>query len=293
MSVLQPTAQRALFLATAFALLPAIGYAQASDSTLPDAPSQLLRTQSASAATDPIEVIHATGANVAQCTVARAVKVYIGPSPETPHPCAELYNPYQRFLDSNLAVPLTPRQKGYLAIHGISDPATLATIIASSGFSIAIDSHTSYGPGLRGFAYDSGISLSQAATGQFFGSFLIPALTHEDPRYHRMPHAPIPRRILHAISRTIIAQHDNGSNMPNYATLLTYPIVAELGNLYVPGIDSNGRATTRRIFTGLALDPSDALINEFLPDVAKRVRIRIIFFQQILNQIATGPAGSL
>ena len=282
-----------ILLAAVLGLPPAVVRAQIPDPPLPDAPSHLLISQDVASQNDAVAIIHVSGKNVAPCTIGRAMKVYLVRSPATPSPCAELYNPYQRFLDTNLAIPLTRRQKGYLAIHGISDPATLATIIASSGFSIAIDSHTAYGPGIRGFAYDSGVSLSQAATGELFGTFLIPALTHEDPRYHRMPHAPIPRRILHAISRTVIAQHDNGSNMPNYATLLTYPIVGELSNLYVPGIHSNGPSTARRILFGLALDPSDALINEFLPDVAKRVHIRVIFFQQILNQIATGPPGSL
>ena len=46
-----------------------------------------------------------------------------------------------------------------------------------------------------------------------------------------------------------------------------------------------------RIFTGYALDPVDNLITEFLPDVASRVHIRIIFVQRILNNIASTPAG--
>jgi hypothetical protein len=79
--------------------------------------------------------------------------------------------------------------------------------------------------------------------------------------------------------------------MPNYATLLTYPINAELSNFYVPGIETDHASTLTRIFTGYALDPVNGILNEFLPDVASRVHIRIIVAQRILNNIASSNNG--
>lgn len=111
---------------------------------------------------------------------------------------------------------------------------------------------------------------------------------HEDPRYRRLPHASVPRRFLHALSRTIIAQSDDGKSMPNYATLLTNPICAEISNLYVPGVNGNGPSTVARIMTGYATDPIDNLITEFLPDVASHIHVHGIFVQRIPNKIATG-----
>jgi hypothetical protein len=75
--------------------------------------------------------------------------------------------------------------------------------------------------------------------------------------------------------------------MPNYATLLTNPICAEISNLYVPGINGNGPSTVERIMTGYATDPIDNLVTEFLPDVARRIHIRIIFVQRVLNQVSS------
>ena len=126
----------------------------------------------------------------------------------------------------------------------------------------------------------------QDATGQFFGVFAIPAIAHQDPRYYRMPRASVPRRILYAISRTAVARGDDGRSMPNYGTLLSYPINAELSNLYVPGIHPNGESTVARIITGLAIDPANNLLTEFLPDVASRVHVRVIFVQRIINNVA-------
>jgi hypothetical protein len=216
------------------------------------------------------------------------------PSDTTPLPpllCINILDPYARFLDTRFSIPMTPAQKGYLALHDLLDPFNLATVAASSAFTIGIDSHTAYGPGWKGFGKLAGVSLLQDATGEFFGTFLIPSIAHQDPHYHRMPTAHFTRRFIHAVSRTVIAQNDNGSSMPNYATLLTYPIASEISNLYVPGIHTNGPSTIARIGTGYALDPVNNIVTEFLPDVAKRIHIRIIFVQRILNQIAAPAAA--
>lgn len=195
---------------------------------------------------------------------------------------------YHRFVDTAVPTPMTSRQKGYLAFHDIIDPFNILTIVANAAFTVGLNSHSAYGPGMRGFGSNIGYSVSQDATGEFIGTYAVCSLLHEDPRYHRMPHGTPMRRLVHALSRTIIAQHDDGSPMPNYENFITYPASAELANLYVPGVHGNGPSTVARIVTGLATDPVNNIITEFLPDFARRVHIRIVFVQQILNQIASG-----
>jgi hypothetical protein len=255
---------------------------------LPDAPDPAQRTQE-----DVVAVAEAsfkaTGGGARSCGVFRAMKlVYVDPSRyDVPKPCTELIYPYQRFLTSNIVIPMTWQQKGYLALHDLTDPANFGTILGISAITIGSDSHSAYGPGLKGFGKSVGVSLLQDATAQFFGAFAIPVMVHQDPRYFRMPHARITKRIVYSISRTVVSRSDSGRSMPNYATLLNYPIGAELANLYVPGIHPDGASTVARIFTGYALDPANNLLNEFLPDVASRINVRIIFVQRILNNIAS------
>jgi hypothetical protein len=241
------------------------------------------------------ESLRTSGSGVEPCTLRHAM-FNISSRSKTVQPvrvpCSELLDPYQRFLDTRVVIPLTSKQKGYLAIHNLTTPSNLLTIVALSGFTIAVDSHSAYGPGWKGFGKNTGVSLLQDTTGEFFGAFLIPSLTHQDPRYYRMPKASISRRFVHAISRTFVADSDEGALMPNYANLLGYPISAELSNLYVPGIHSDASSTMARIATGLATDPANNLITEFLPDVAKHISIRIIFVQRILNQVASQQQSS-
>ena len=212
---------------------------------------------------------------------------------QPPPPCSELVYPYQRFLDNNIAFPLTWQQKGYLAIHYTTDPSNLGTIIGVSAITIAADSHTAFGPGLKGWGELSGVSLLQDATGQFFGVFAIPALTHQDPRYYRMSKGPFGKRLFYAFSRSYVSRSDSGKTIPNYGVIGAYPIASVISNLYVPGIESDAASTGKRIGVGLALEPINNIVTEFLPDVANHIHVRAIFVQQILNNIAVNQAGPL
>jgi hypothetical protein len=194
----------------------------------------------------------------------------------------------QTIVDSGSVRPLTPADKGVLAIRAVTEPFNLLTIVAFSGLSIAADSHSAYGAGVGGWGRLAGYSLAEDIQGEFTGTFALPVIFHEDPRYHRMPGRPIIRRVEHALIHTIISQHDDGSLMPNYATLINYPLSAEISNLYVPGLPTNAPSTAKRIAIGYATDPVGPLVAEFLPDLAKRVHIHIVFAQQILNRIALG-----
>lgn len=206
-------------------------------------------------------------------------------------PCIPLFDPYEPFVNGQMITPMTVRQKGLLAVHNVINPFNLLTIGGTAAFDIGIDAHTAYGPGVRGWAKDAGYSLAQDVQGEGLGTFAITALTHEDPRYHRMPHAPIKKRVLHAILHTYVSQHDDGRPMPNYETLVGFPLCAELSDLYVPGIATNIKSTAARVAIAYAGNPGDDLITEFLPDVASHIHLRVVFVQRILNRVATGQTG--
>jgi hypothetical protein len=133
--------------------------------------------------------------------------------------CKPNINTFVRFLDTSTPLPLTPKQKFILAARNVSDPFNLLTIAAVSGITVAEDANTADGPGIRGFAKNAGVSLSQDMTGEFFGTFLITSLVHQDTHYHRMPNMHDRRRLLHVIYAVVIGQSDDGTSMFNYATV--------------------------------------------------------------------------
>ena len=246
-----------------------------------------------------------TGATVAATGALRAFSVaglsgisqYAGATPVITKVCMPrmpLINWYARFMDGPEVKPLTPDEKAWLATHNLLDPFNLLTITGEAAISVAANSHSPYGPGVGGWARYAGVSFTQDMTGEFFGTFLIPSLVHQDPHYHRMPNAGIRRRIFHAAAQVFWTQGDNGKGMINYADLVGFAIDDEVGNLYVPGRETNLPSSAQRYFTGLALAPTDNLITEFLPDVASHIHIRVVIIQRIINQVAKtgGPSGT-
>jgi hypothetical protein len=197
-----------------------------------------------------------------------------------------MINWYTRFLDGPKVKPLTPKEKAWLAVRNVIDPFNGVTILATSGIGVAADSHSAYGPGFTGFGKSVGVAYTQDITGEFFGTFLIPSVVHQDPHYHREPHQSIKHRIGHAILQVVWTQGDNGKGMMNYANLVGFAIDDEISNLYVPGRATRLTASAQRYATGLALAPTDNFITEFVPDIASHIHVQVVFVQRIVDQVA-------
>jgi len=201
-------------------------------------------------------------------------------------PYLPMINWYERFVTGPDVKPLTVEEKGRLAVHNLLDPFNLLTIGGEAGISVAANSHSAYGPGFPGWGRYVGVSFTQDMTGEFVGTFLIPSLVHQDPHYHRMPNATIPRRIFHCVAQIAWTQGDNGRGMINYADLAGFAIDDALGNLYVPGQQTRLSASTERYAIGLATAPVDNFVTEFLPDVARHFHIQVVIIQRVINQVA-------
>ena len=74
--------------------------------------------------------------------------------------------------------------------------------------------------------------------------------------------------------------------MLNYANLVGFGIDDEIANLYVPGRETNARASADRYGIALLTAPIGNYVTEFLPDVAKHIHVQIVIVQRIINQIA-------
>jgi hypothetical protein len=263
---------------------------------LPDAPSTVLLAE-ADSAVDPQGLsesmtksttpAQAASASLPDCPKSALVGTVLFLPKNNTTRCQK-QDPLQFIVEPGPVKPLTSEEKGILAVRGDLDPFGLITLVGFSGISIAANSHSPYGPGLKGWGRLVGYGMVEDATGNFFGTYAIPSLTHEDPRYHRMPGKPIGQRIAHSIIHTYVSQHDDGRLMPNYGTLLDYPIGSEIASLYVPGSTTNQSQQMKNVAFGILTNPVGDIIAEFLPDVARRIHVHIIFVQSIINRVAYG-----
>lgn len=275
--------------------------AQAPSHVLPDSPGAIMFSARAASSAAPDQSSSAQPGASAAAPLSQPATLLPCPAHPRKHPWMVLILPtvrlrcidqIQLIVNAGHVRPLSSNEKGVLAFHAVADPFNALTIGFFSGISVASDAHSAYGPGFAGWGRLSGYSFVEDAQLEFTGTYLLPTIFHEDPRYHRMPGAPVRRRIEHALIHGFISQHDDGSVMPNYTTLINYPLSDEISNLYVPGLGTNLPSTTKRVLLGYATEPVGPLLAEFLPDVAKRVHIHIIFAQQLLNQLALGSAPS-
>ena len=182
--------------------------------------------------------------------------------------------------------PLSSRDKLRIAASNEADPFNLVTIGGTAAITIGSDPDTPYGPGMKGWAKNSGTLLTEDMSGAFFVTYLVPSLTRQDPRYYRMPNGSIPRRIVNVVVQPIWTRSDSGSHMLNYANLIGIPATITLANVYVPGRKQGVWPTAESSAIAIASSPLDNLVTEFLPDVAKRIKIRIVLIQRIVNHIA-------
>lgn len=251
-----------------FAMVPACaGQAEVAAPALPDAPLPQASALASAPEAKPCAP-EAIGQGAAPCL----------PRPQT--------NWFERFLTGPEVKPLTPAEKARLAVRNVVDPFNVITVVAGSAISVGSDANSPYGPGMAGFARNLGVSFTQDITGEFFSTFLIPSITHQDPHYHRMPNASIPRRVRHAITQVVWTQGDNGRGMFNYADVVGAAVQDEVNNLYVPGRETNLPASATRYGIGLASAPIDNFVSEFLPDLARHIHVQVLVIQRIINQVA-------
>jgi hypothetical protein len=201
--------------------------------------------------------------------------------------------PFAQYLKRPETAPLTAREKFHLAVTNVFDPFNLATIAVDAAIGVASDSHSPYGPGMEGFGKYAGVSLTENMTGEFFGTFLVPSLMHQDPHYHREPFMPVGHRILHAVGQVVWAQSDTGQPMFNYGNIVGGIATAAVSNTFVPGPGRQGFGNTaQRLALAFALSPTGNLIAEFVPDVARHINLRVVIFQRILNMVSTEVSGT-
>ena len=208
--------------------------------------------------------------------------------------CGHFSPPFTQYLKWPDVVPLTAHDNLRSAVRGVIDPFNLMTIAGDAAVGIGSDSHTAYGPGMEGFAKYAGVSLTEDMTGEFFGTFLVPSIFHQDPHYHRQPFLPVKRRFLHTFVAVVWSQSYTGKPMFNYANFLGGIATAVVSNTFVPGPNRQGFGNTaQRLALAFAISPSGNMIEEFVPDLASHVNLRIVIFQRILNSVTLEESGTL
>lgn len=185
------------------------------------------------------------------------------------------------------SIPLGASGKFRLAVKNFSDPLNIAGTALDSGISTATSSSKSaFGTGWSGFGRRFGMSMSDAALSEFFSTYLVSTLAHQDPHYHRDPSSSTGNRIAYALSRVVISRSDSGKPMFNFAEFVGTTASSLVESSYHFERDESPGAVSSRIFVSIGSDAGWNLMNEFLPDIAKHLNPRFIFLRRLAERAA-------
>jgi hypothetical protein len=172
------------------------------------------------------------------------------------------------------AEPMTPGQKFHLFFKGIFDPYQFAIVAVDTGLQEAEDSYPGYHHGIPGLLRNYGAAYADDFDGNLFGNAILPSLLHQDPRYFRLGHGTIKRRLWYSITTSVRTKGDDGKWEPNYSNVLGNFIGGAISNVYYPAANRGVELTIDHALTVTAEGSVGALLLEFYPDIAQHYKNR-------------------
>ena len=167
--------------------------------------------------------------------------------------------------------PLSVRGKFWLATQDSVDYSSFVWAGVLAGQSFALNSYPELGHGAAGYGRYYWRAFVDQASGAYFTEAIVPALTHEDPRYYTLGHGGFFRRTGYALSRVVVTKTDSGGTRFNTSEVLGNGMEAGLANLYYPPEERGLRKTAENWGTGLESAALNNVIKEFWPDIRRKI----------------------
>src|ERR1700730_3815210 len=168
--------------------------------------------------------------------------------------------------------PLSTREKFALAAHdSFLDYSSFTWTAILAGQALALNSDPELGHGAAGYGRYYWRTFVDGVSGTFFTEAIVPAITHEDPRYYTMGKGGFFRRTGYAISRTFVTKTDSGGNSFNWSELVGNGLEAGLSNAYYPPEERGLSQTARNFGTQMESAVLNHVFQEFWPDIRKKV----------------------
>ena len=167
--------------------------------------------------------------------------------------------------------PLTTKQKFVLAMHDSVDYSSFIWTGILAGQALALNSDPELGHGVAGYGRYYWRTFADGASGIFFTEAIVPAITHEDPRYYTQGSGGFVRRTGYALSRTFLTKADSGRTTFNASEVVGNRLEAALSNAYYPSQERGLGQTAKNWGTQMESAALNNLAKEFWPDFRKKV----------------------
>ncbi|HJX82932.1 MAG TPA: hypothetical protein VJ723_01165 [Candidatus Angelobacter sp.] len=167
--------------------------------------------------------------------------------------------------------PLSVREKFDLAMHDSVDYSSFVLVGLLSAQSMVMKSYPEFHRGVSGYSRYYWRAFADQASGTFFTEAIVPAITHEDPRYYTLGHGGFRRRTMYALSRVVVTKTDSGGSEFNFSEIVGNGLEAGLSNLYYPARDRSLHNTVTNWATMTLITGAANILKEFWPDIRRHM----------------------
>jgi len=168
--------------------------------------------------------------------------------------------------------PLSTRGKFVLAAKdSVVDYSSYTWAGILAGQAMLLNSDPELGRGIKGYGRYYWRTFTDGVSGTFFTEAIVPAITHEDPRYYTMGKGGFFRRTGYAISRAFVTKTDSGGTAFNWSEVAGNGLEAGLSNAYYPPQERGLGQTALNWGTQMESAVLNHIFQEFWPDIRKKI----------------------
>jgi len=167
---------------------------------------------------------------------------------------------------------MSTRQKFALAAHdSLIDYSsfTWAGVLAGQAWLLNSDPELGHGAAAYGRYYWR--NFTDGVSGAFFTEAIVPAMTHEDPRYYTLGQGGFLRRTEYAVAHAFVGKTDAGTTRFNWSEVGGNGLEAALSNAYYPPQERGFRQTVQNWGVQMESAVLNHIFQEFWPDIRKDV----------------------
>jgi hypothetical protein len=168
--------------------------------------------------------------------------------------------------------PMSTREKFKLAASdSVTDYSSYTWAAILAGQAMALNSDPEFGRGAAGYGRYYWHNFVDGISGTFFTEAIVPAMTHEDPRYYTMGKGGFFRRTGYAIACAFITRTDSGGTTFNWSEVGGNALEAGLANAYYPAEERGASQTARNFGTQMESAVLNHIFQEFWPDIRTKI----------------------
>jgi hypothetical protein len=163
--------------------------------------------------------------------------------------------------------PLSLKQKFWLSTEGTFDYSSFISVGIEAAIEQTTNTYPEFHHGAAAYGRYYWHTFTDSTVENYIVGAILPAITHEDPRYYTLYRGGFFHRAGYAISRLCITRKDSGAATFNFSEIVGSAGAAEISSRYYPRLERNSGEVLERWLSQLVNDGVGNVVEEFWPDI--------------------------